>query len=66
MTMNNVHDKSFFCPKCHNKTLIPVEQEKVLGVAYGDILICEECAAELKADPNYDGTVKFEEIEEEE
>jgi len=62
---NNVHDKVFDCPKCRNRTLTPIEQDKILGIGYGDILICEECAAELKARPNYDGTVKFEEIEEE-
>jgi transcription elongation factor Elf1 len=63
---NNIHDKVFDCPKCHNRTLVPIEQDKILGLGYGDILICEECAAELKANPAYDGTVKFEEIEEEE
>ena len=62
---NNVHDKVFICPKCCNKTLIPLEQDKILGIGYGDICICEECAAELKARPNYEGTVEFEEIEEE-
>ena len=63
---NNVHDKVFICPKCTNNTLMPIEQDKILGLGYGDILICEECAAELKARPNYDFTVDFEEIEEDE
>lgn len=62
---NNVHDKVFNCPKCHNRTLIPVEYDKVLGIGYGEIAICEECATELKARPNYNGIVVFEEIEEE-
>jgi len=63
---NNIHDKVFFCPKCTNKTLIPIEPHPILGVSHGDIAICEECAAELKAITHYDGTVDFEEIEEEE
>ena len=61
---NNIHDKVFDCPKCTNRTLVPVEYDKLLGIGYGDICICEECAAELKARPNYDGTVDFEKIEE--
>lgn len=63
--MNNIHDKVFDCPKCTNRTLVPIEPSKILGIAYGDVCICEECAAELKARPNYDGTVVFEDIEEE-
>lgn len=63
---NNIHDKVFTCPKCHNKALIPIEPHKILGVFHGDIAICEECAAELKAITHYDGTVDFEEIEEDE
>ena len=62
--INNIHDKAFICPKCQNKTLIPLELDKVLGIGYGDICICEECAAELKAIPNYDYTVNFEDIKE--
>lgn len=61
---NNVHDKVFDCPKCQNKTLIPLKPDKIFGIGYGDILICDECAADLKARPNYDGTVEFVEFEE--
>jgi transcription elongation factor Elf1 len=62
---NNIHDKVFDCPRCHNRTLVPIKQDKFLGLGYGDILICEECEVELKANPNYDFTVEFEDIEEE-
>lgn len=44
---NNIHDKVFICPKCTNKSLIPIEYDKVLGIEYGDICICNECGAEL-------------------
>lgn len=46
------------------KNNIHVKTSKILGIGYGDICICEECAVELKARPNYDGTVDFEKIEE--
>lgn len=66
MKKNNIHDKVFDCPKCTNKTLTPVEHDKILGIGHGDICICEECGAELKAVPHYDFTVDFEEIEDNE
>jgi transcription elongation factor Elf1 len=62
---NNSHDKVFTCPKCTNKALYPIEEVGVIGIGYKDICICEECGAELYARPQYDGTVQFEEIEEE-
>jgi len=60
---NNIHDKEFFCPDCHNKTLIPIHYDNILGISYDDICICEECAGEFKARPNYDFSVKFEKYE---
>lgn len=63
---NNIHDKIFTCPKCHNKTLVPVDgNEDIIGIGYHDLCICEECAAELYAEPQFDFTVKFVELEEE-
>lgn len=63
---NNIRDKVFVCPKCGNKTLIPVEENSnTLGIDYHDLCICEECAAELYAEPQFDCTVKFVELEEE-
>ncbi len=71
---NNIHDKVFTCPMCHSKTLYFIElynedynkAREVLGVGHGDIFICDECGAELRAEPTYEGTVKFKKIEEEE
>lgn len=63
---NNIHDKVFTCPKCHNKALIPIEPHKILGVFHGDIAICEECGAELQAITTYDYTVTYVDIPEEE
>ena len=58
--MNNIHDKVFICPKCSNKTLYPVNGNKdIIG-------ICDECAAELLAEPQFDYSVKFVDIPEEE
>jgi len=62
---NNVHDNVFICPKCTNKTLVPIDELDMIGIGYGDLCICEECGAELKARPNYDYTVNFFEDEEE-
>ena len=60
---NNIHDKVFFCPKCTNKTLYPVNgNNNIAGIDWHDICICEECAAELYAEPQYDYTVEFIEI----
>lgn len=65
--MNNIHDKVFICPKCNNKTLYPVKKNKdVVGVDYHEVCICDECAAELWSEPQFDGTVKFIDIPEEE
>lgn len=64
--MNKIIDKVFTCPKCRNKTLVPVEENAdTLGIDYHDLCICEECGAELLAEPQFDYTVKFVEIEEE-
>lgn len=63
---NNIHDKIFTCPKCRNDTLVPIDgNEDMIGIGYHDICICDECAAELWSEPQYDNTVKFVEIEEE-
>lgn len=62
---NNIHDNAFTCPKCHNKTLVPVEKPGIVGIDYHDLCICEECGAELLAEPQFDFTVKFVEPEEE-
>lgn len=61
--MNNIHDKVFICPKCGNKTLYPInEKEDILGIGYHEVCICDECAAELWSEPQYDSTVKFVDI----
>lgn len=63
---NNIHDKVFICPKCRNKTLVPVDgNNDRLGIGYHDLCICEECAAELYSEPQFDFTVKFVELDEE-
>ena len=63
--MNNIHDKVFTCPKCHNKSLYPINGNKdIVGIGYHEICICDECAAELWSEPQYDNTVKFVEITE--
>ncbi len=68
MNKNNIHDKVFTCPKCGNRTLYPVyleDIEFIIGIGYHDLCICDECAAELYSEPQYDNTVKFVELEEE-
>ena len=63
---NNIHDKVFICSKCGNKTLYPINGNKdIIGIGYHDICICDECAAELWAEPQYDFTVKFVECDDE-
>lgn len=63
---NNIHDKVFICPKCRNKTLVPVDgNNDRLGIGYHDLCICEECAAELYSEPQFDFTVKFVKLDEE-
>lgn len=65
--MNNIHDRVFTCPKCTNQTLYPVNSNKdVSGIGYHEICICEECAAEFWTEPQYDNTVKFVDIPEDE
>lgn len=59
--MNNIHDRVFTCPKCTNQTLYPVN-----GIGYHEICICEECAVEFWTEPQYDNTVKFIDIPEDE
>ena len=57
---NYIKDKVFACPKCGNVALVPVEENpNTIGIDYHDLCICEECAAELYAEPQYDNTVKF-------
>ena len=53
---------SFKCPICHNKTVYDSERDvyRPYEVDYDDLCICEECGAELRARPQYDGTIKFE------
>lgn len=64
--MNNVHDKVFICPKCGNRTLYPVNgNNDITGIGYHDVCVCDECAAELWSEPQFDNTVKFVEIPEE-
>ena len=61
---NHYRDKVFTCPKCGNKTLFRVDNDgNTLGLDYHDLCVCEECAAELYAEPQYDNTVKFVESE---
>ena len=63
--MNNIHDKVFTCPKCNNKTLYPINgNEDIVGIGYHEICVCDECAAELWTETQYDNTVKFVEITE--
>lgn len=67
---NNIHDTVFICPKCYNKTLVPLptttpEINQLLGIGYHDLCICEECGAELLAEPQSDNTVRFVEVGEE-
>ena len=42
-----------------------ITDEDIVGIGYHEICICEECAAELWTEPQYDYTVKFVEIAEE-
>lgn len=65
--MNNIHDKIFTYPKCTNKTLYPVNGNRdIIGIGYHEVCICDECASELWSEPQYDNTVKFVDISEEE
>lgn len=65
--MNNIHDRVFICPKCNNKALYPVDgNNDVVGIGYHDLCICDECGAELFSEPQYDNTVNFIDVEEQE
>lgn len=58
----------FDCPRCHNKgTVFDVDREVKMpyDVDYHDTCICDECASEFYAEPQYDGTMKFVDIDEE-
>lgn len=58
----------FDCPRCHNKgTVFDVDREAKMpyDVDYHDTCICDECASEFYAEPQYDGTMKFVDIDEE-
>lgn len=48
----------YTCPKCQNKALCSTEE----GVDFHTLCICEKCAAELYAEPQFDGSVKFVEL----
>lgn len=62
----NIHNRSFTCPKCGNAgVLIPLEEPHILGVGYHELLICDECGAELLGNPNVDYKLSFMELEEE-
>lgn len=62
---NNIHDKVFVCPKCGNKTLYPVGgNNDITGIGYHDLCICDECGTELYSEPQYDFSVNFIEVEE--
>ena len=54
---------SFYCPICHNKTLYSLENEirSPIDVDYREIFVCDECASEFEAYPQYDGSIKFKE-----
>lgn len=63
---NNIHDEVFVCPKCFNKSLIPVGGSNgLMGIGYHELCVCEECATELYSEPQYDFSVKFVELESE-
>ena len=38
----------------------------IIGIGYHEVCICDECAAELLAEPQFDYSVKFVDIPEEE
>lgn len=58
-----ISNLSFYCPRCHNKTLYSVENEirSPMDVDYREIFVCDECASEFEAYPQYDGSIKFKE-----
>lgn len=52
---------SFNCPVCHNDTLFSAEKDicRVSDVDYKELFICDECGSELEAYPQYDTTIEF-------
>lgn len=52
---------SFICPICQNDTVYSAEKDiyHPYEVDYEELFICDECGAELKAYPKYDGTINF-------
>ena len=58
-----ISNLSFYCPVCHNKTLYSLENEirSPMDVDYREIFVCDECASEFEAYPQYDGSIKFKE-----
>ncbi len=46
----------YFCPMCHNKSVTSIDN---CTPDYHDLCICEECGAELLAEPQFDGSMKF-------
>lgn len=65
--MNSIHDKVFACPKCNNKTLYPVNgNEDTVGIGYHEVCVYDECGTELWSEPQFDNSVKFVDIPEEE
>lgn len=64
---NNIHDKVFICTKCTNKTLYPVNgNENTVGIGYHEVCVCDECGTELLSEPQYDNSVKFIDVPEDE
>ena len=60
MRNNNVHDKVFICPKCGNRTLVPVNgNNSIVGIDYHELCVCDECGVELYTEPQFDLTVNF-------
>ena len=59
--------KYYKCPECQNHTLCAVD-EKTEGLVldFHALCICEECGAELYAEPHYDNTISFVHLSEEE
>lgn len=55
--------KYYTCPQCGNKSLCAVDEGTLLE--FHALCICEECGAELYAEPHYDNTVCFVNLTEE-
>lgn len=54
-------NKAFICPTCRNRTLFDIDAEvsRNADVDYNDRFVCDECASEFVAVPQYDGQIKF-------